>query len=136
MKNFFHSKLNLLFLAVAIILFAWLQYLVWWGETGYFAQKEVEQQIERQQQINQELIERNRILFAEMDDLKTGMDVVEEYARLDLGLIKQNETFVQINITHNKELPKEFQNFERVNIAPMMGEIAPEFSDEQATKPQ
>ncbi|OZB54436.1 MAG: hypothetical protein B7X35_10445, partial [Halothiobacillus sp. 14-56-357] len=42
------------------------------------------------------LTERNRRLFAEVDDLKTGLGVVEALARLDLGMIGPNETFYQV----------------------------------------
>jgi len=42
------------------------------------------------------LTERNRRLFAEVDDLKTGLGAVEARARLDLGLIGLNETFYQV----------------------------------------
>jgi len=40
--------------------------------------------------------ERNRALRAEVEDLRTGLDAVEERARADLGLVKPDETFFQV----------------------------------------
>ena len=45
---------------------------------------------------NEQLGERNRQLAAEVRDLKTGMDALEERARSDLGMIARNETFYQV----------------------------------------
>ncbi len=39
----------------------------------------------------------NRILAAEVFDLKNGTEAIEEHARLDLGLVKPHETFVQMS---------------------------------------
>lgn len=98
------SKLILL---LCIILIASLQYSYWWGEGGYFAHKVLRQQITQQAEVNTELKERNRILAAEVYDLKNGSEAIEEHARLDLGLIKPRETFVQMSTisTNYKPLP-------------------------------
>jgi len=45
---------------------------------------------------NEQLTDRNRQLAAEVRDLKTGMDALEERARSDLGMIARNETFYQV----------------------------------------
>ena len=52
----------------------------------------------RQEQIleNNVLRERNRSLTAEVLDLKTGLEAIEERARTEMGMIKQGETFYQI----------------------------------------
>ena len=55
--------------------------------------------------INQELKERNRILAAEVYDLKHGIEAIEEHARLDLGLIKPHETFVQMSTISTQYKP-------------------------------
>jgi cell division protein FtsB len=52
--------------------------------------------LEAQRQTNQRLQNRNRALEAEVKDLKTGLEAIEERARLELGMIKQGETFYQI----------------------------------------
>jgi cell division protein FtsB len=83
---------------VAILLLATLQFKLWWGESGIYDRQALKQRIEQQHQDNEVLAERNRILSAEVYDLKNGMEAVEEHARLDLGLIKPNETFVQMSM--------------------------------------
>ena len=88
------SKLVLLF---AVVLIAGLQYQFWLGEGGYFPHQALTQQITQQAEVNDELKERNRILAAEVYDLKNGAEAIEEHARLDLGLVKPNETFVQMS---------------------------------------
>jgi cell division protein FtsB len=52
--------------------------------------------LETQRQTNQRLQSRNRALEAEVEDLKTGLEAVEERARLELGMIKHGEIFYQI----------------------------------------
>ena len=71
--------------------------MFWFGEGGYYDHQKLMQQIQQQTEVNQELKERNRILGAEVYDLKNGAEAIEEHARLDLGLIKPHETFVQMS---------------------------------------
>jgi cell division protein FtsB len=84
-------------LGLAVIIIAFLQYQFWFGEGGYFPHHALTQQIQQQAELNEELKERNRILAAEVYDLKNGVEAIEEHARLDLGLIKPHETFVQMS---------------------------------------
>ena len=61
------------------------------------AQKQVLQhKVEGQQQENEVLRERNKVLANEVDNLKEGLDSVEERARTDLGMIKEGETFYMV----------------------------------------
>lgn len=53
-------------------------------------------EIEVQQSVNRELNERNAKMFAEIEDLRQGLDAIEERARNELGLIKEGETFYRI----------------------------------------
>lgn len=82
---------------VALLLFASLQYKLWWGESGYYDRQALQQRITAYHVENNQLAERNRVLSAEVYDLKSGLEAVEEHARLDLGLIKPKETFVQLS---------------------------------------
>ena len=82
---------------LAIGLLALLQYKLWWGESGYYDRQALKDRITLQHKENAKLVERNRILSAEVFDLKKGLEAVEEHARLDLGLIKPRETFVQLS---------------------------------------
>lgn len=93
MKYF--SQFILLALAIAVLL--GLQYQYWLGENGRFASKQLLTQIDEQQQANDNQRAANDLLRTDVHDLKTGLEAVEEHARLDLGLIKPNETFVQIS---------------------------------------
>jgi cell division protein FtsB len=47
--------------------------------------------------LNDNQVAANNLLRTDVQDLKTGLEAVEEHARLDLGLIKPNETFVQVS---------------------------------------
>ena len=102
----YFSQFMLLALAIAVLL--GLQYQYWLGENGRVASKQLLAQIEEQQQSNDNQIAANELLRTDVHDLKTGLEAVEEHARLDLGLIKPNETFVQISTaptTHTRYNP-------------------------------
>ena len=106
MFEVFRSTSSKLVLLLAVVLIAGLQYQFWLGEGGYFPHQALTQQITQQAEVNDELKERNRILAAEVYDLKNGAEAIEEHARLDLGLIKPHETFVQMSTisTHYKPI--------------------------------
>ena len=80
-------------LAVTIIL---LQHRVWLSADGVREVARLRQAVAAQRSENDRLEERNRQLAAEVRDLKTGMDAIEERARSDLGMIARNETFYQV----------------------------------------
>ena len=83
-------------LIVLTLLLLYLQYRLWVGE-GSLAQKQIlEHKVEAQQQENEVLRERNRILASEVENLKQGLESVEERARKDLGMIKEGETFYMV----------------------------------------
>ena len=106
MLDMFRSTSSKLILLLVIFLVASLQYQFWLGEGGYFPHQALTKEIKQQAEVNTELKERNRILAAEVFDLKNGTEAIEEHARLDLGLIKPNETFVQMSTisTHYKPI--------------------------------
>jgi cell division protein FtsB len=82
---------------VAVAVFLGLQYQYWLGENGHAQYDALLSEIAEQQQINDNQVADNNILRADVRDLKTGLEAVEEHARLDLGLIKADETFVQLS---------------------------------------
>ena len=77
---------------VLILLLAGLQYRLWVGEGSLAQVSRLQQQIAEQQGENERLLERNRILEAEVMELKCGMETVEERARQELGMLKEGET--------------------------------------------
>ena len=105
MLSIFNSAASKVLLGLAIILIAGFQYLFWFGEGGYQDHQKLAQKIQQQTEINTELKERNRVLAAEVYDLKNGIEAIEEHARLDLGLVKPNETFVQMSMIGTQYKP-------------------------------
>jgi len=80
-------------LAVVLVL---LQYRIWVSDSGVRQVERLRQAVAAQQAEDAQLAERNRQLAAEVRNLKTGMDALEERARSDLGMIARNETFYQV----------------------------------------
>ncbi|OLU16639.1 MULTISPECIES: cell division protein FtsB [unclassified Pseudomonas] len=81
---------------VLILVLAGLQYRLWVGEGSLAQVTELQQDIADQQGENERLLERNRILEAEVMELKKGMETVEERARHELGMVKDGETLYQL----------------------------------------
>jgi cell division protein FtsB len=81
---------------VLLTLLAGLQYRLWVGDGSLAQVTQLKQQIADQQGENQQLQERNRILEAEVLELKSGMETVEERARHELGMLKEGETLYQL----------------------------------------
>ena len=84
-------------LAVALAaLIVLLQFPLWLGKGGWLKVWDLDRQVRTQQEKNGRLQERNGALEAEVRDLKQGMDAIEERARYELGMIKQDEIFFQV----------------------------------------
>jgi len=81
---------------VLILLLAGLQYRLWVGDGSLAQVSDLQRQIAEQQGENERLLERNRILEAEVLELKQGMETVEERARHELGMVKEGETLYQL----------------------------------------
>ncbi len=90
----FSSRRTLLF--VLAVLLVVLQYPLWFGNGGVYALWKLKREIAAQRDENVELRERNQALAADVVDLKQGLAAIEERARIELGMIKQGETFYQI----------------------------------------
>ena len=86
---------------LGLILFALiilLQYPLWLGKGSWQRVWEVDQHVASQHETNQKLQIRNAALDAEVQDLKQGSAAIEERARNELGMIKQDEIFFQVEI--------------------------------------
>ena len=79
-----------------IALIGLLQYPLWLGKGGWLKVWEYDRQLQQQKEVTRKLEIRNAGLDAEVRDLKQGYDAIEERARFELGMIRQDETFVQI----------------------------------------
>ena len=82
------------------ILLVLLQYRLWIGNGSLTEVRHLEQVKQQQLIENQQLRERNQTIAAEVLDLKQGYDAIEERARSELGMIKNDETFYQIISKH------------------------------------
>jgi cell division protein FtsB len=81
---------------VLLVLLSLLQYRLWFGKNSipdYFNRK---QEVQAQALQNANLAQRNALLKADINDLKIGLEAIEERARNELGLIKKGETFYRI----------------------------------------
>lgn len=79
---------------ILAVLVAALQYPLWLGKGGWLRVWEVDRQLQAQRDINHQLEQRNAGLEAEVRDLKSGNEAIEERARFDLGLTRPGEVFV------------------------------------------
>jgi len=73
-----------------------LQYPLWVGKGGWLKVWEYDRQLQQQREVTKKLGIRNAGLDAEVRDLKQGYDAIEERARFELGMVRQDESFVQI----------------------------------------
>ena len=79
-----------------IALLVLVQAQLWLGDTGKPHAIGLAMQLERQHAANALASGRNERLAAEVRDLREGLDMVEEKARGELGMVKPNEIFVQV----------------------------------------
>ena len=79
-----------------VVILCLLQFRLWAGESSAAELWRLSQAIEQQQQENVRLKERNRLLDAAVRDLRVGLEVIEDRARRELGLVHRHETFFQI----------------------------------------
>jgi len=81
---------------VLLLLLGILQYQLW---TGRGSLPEVARQrlaLAEQHEANAQAAIVNARLASEVRDLEEGLEMVEERARFELGMVKPNEVFVQI----------------------------------------
>jgi cell division protein FtsB len=81
---------------VLVALLLLLQGQLWFGRGSLTHLSDMAAQLQAQKASNAEVRRNNEQLSAEINDLKEGLNMVEERARHDLGMVKPNEIFVQI----------------------------------------
>jgi cell division protein FtsB len=87
---------NRLLPAALIALLLILQGQIWLGKGSVPTVIELEHKIQEQNELNAKAKRINGQLNSEVNDLKEGLNTVEERARHELGMVKANEIFVQI----------------------------------------
>lgn len=81
---------------ILLLLIAAMQYPLWYGKASWPKVWQVDQGVVAARENNLILQNRNNKLEAEVNDLKQGLEAIEERARSDLGMIKEGEILFQI----------------------------------------
>lgn len=81
-----------IFLIITLLL---LQHKLWLGDGNVVQWIKLEKKLKAQQQTNNQLATRNRAIEADIKELKSGDQALEEQARYELGMIKENEIYYQ-----------------------------------------
>lgn len=84
--------MRVILIALVVILLL-LQVQLW---RQFSEMRTLRELVEEQQAENEELEKRNEALAAEVEDLRAGLDAIEERARSELGLIREGEDFFLI----------------------------------------
>lgn len=87
---------KLILLTTLFIVVASLQYTFWFGKNSYQTLKETQALIEAEDATIEALRQRNNLLKAEVIDLKTVGESMEERARMELGYVKEGEVFYRV----------------------------------------
>jgi len=82
-----------LLLTLLVVLHAQL----WFGRGSLPKVAQLRADLAQQNQQNELALQANHQLEAEVRDLKEGLEMVEEKARMELGMIKANEIFIQFS---------------------------------------
>lgn len=80
---------------ILIIALLVLQHKLWLGDGNVLQWVHLEEKLEDHQRENQKLAARNTAMDAEIKELKSGDQALEEQARFELGMIKENEVYYQ-----------------------------------------
>jgi cell division protein FtsB len=73
-----------------------LQYSLWLGKGGWLRVWEMESKVQAERRLNDGFAARNAALEAEVRDLKEGFGAIEERARNEMGMIRNDEVFFHI----------------------------------------
>jgi cell division protein FtsB len=89
-------KVGWLTVVLAVLLLL-VQLDLWLGRGRQPHQWRLEQELAAQRELNAQARQRNDQLAAEVADLRDGLEIVEERARTELGMIRPNEILVQVS---------------------------------------
>ena len=80
-----------------VALLALVQAELWFGKGGVTRMVELQRKLDAQKSTNEQAKRRNEQLASEVSDLKEGLEMVEEKARFELGMIKPDEIYVHLS---------------------------------------
>lgn len=83
-------------IGVLIIIGIALQTRLWVGDGSLAHVNALREEVEAKEAVNETRAQRNEILEAEIKNLKSGVESIEEKARSELGMIKEGETFFMV----------------------------------------
>jgi cell division protein FtsB len=83
-------------IAIIILLIIHLQYRIWVGDGSFSQIDAYQQRLDELKKQAEEKRQRNEALYAEVLDLRKGQEAIEERARDELGMIKEDETFFHV----------------------------------------
>lgn len=78
-----------------LLILVCLQYKLWVGDGSVFQWIHLKKQLAAEEQENKNFIARNRAVEADIHELKSGDQALEEQARYELGMVKEGETYYQ-----------------------------------------
>jgi cell division protein FtsB len=90
---------------ILVVLFALIQYPLWLGKGGWLRVLELDRQLSIARQTNFRMEVKNQSLEGEVRDLKQGLLAIEERARYELGMVRSDELFIQINAIPKASVP-------------------------------
>lgn len=90
------SFVGRLFAVVLVVLLLLLQYKMWLGDASYRANHILRAEIQGVEKQIQQAKQRNQALRADVNNLKTREEALEELAREELGLVREDEIFFRI----------------------------------------
>ena len=91
--------------AIIATLIVLIQYPLWLGKGGWLRAWDTDRKVAAQRASNDRLVQRNDALAADVRDLKQGLDAIEERARYELGMIRDDEVFFHVVEPAKKETP-------------------------------
>jgi cell division protein FtsB len=90
-------------------LIAALQFPMWLGKGGWLEVRHLDRQLAVQKEANAKFKQRNDALDADVRDLKAGHEAIEERARAELGMVRGDEVFFQLQPAGNRSKPAPIQ---------------------------
>jgi cell division protein FtsB len=88
-----HRVIPALLITLMVVLHAQL----WFGRGSVFKVAQLRTELEQKNSQNAQALQANNQLEAEVRDLKEGLELIEEKARFELGMVKTDEIYVQIS---------------------------------------